>query len=302
MRSLPKVLLCLLFALLLCSASAWGKQLQVVATFSILQDFVEQVGGELVKVNTLIPRGADPHSWEPTPREARVLAQADLVVANGAGFDDWLLPMVKSAAGPNVPLILASQGLKVLDSGHEHHGHHGGEAHAGDPHLWLSVSHAIAYVEKITAALVELAPTQEAYFQERSRAYIEKLWELDERILNELEIIPRENRIIVTYHNAFSYFAERYQFSVAEFLVNNPEAEPSPRDLTRLVQLLAGQAKPALFTEPQLSAGKRYLETLAGEVGAEVYTLYSDSLTPEVPTYFALMEHNLQTLLEALQP
>lgn len=302
MRSLPKTLLCLLFVLVVFSASAFGKPLQVVATFSILQDFVEQVGGELVEVNTLIPRGADPHSWEPTPREARVLAQADLVVANGAGFDDWLFPVVKSAAGPNVPLVLASQGQEVLASGHEHHGHQGEGAHAGDPHLWLSAVNAIAYVERITEALVQLAPSQEAYFLERSSAYIQKLRDLDARILLELESIPRENRIIVTYHNAFSYFAERYQFSVAEFLVNNPEAEPSPRDLTRLVKLLAKQAKPALFTEPQLSAGRRYLETLAGEVGAEVYTLYSDSLSPEVPTYLALMEYNLQTLLEALRP
>jgi zinc/manganese transport system substrate-binding protein len=274
-------------------------QIQVVTTFSILHDFVSQVGGEQVVVNSLVPAGADPHTWEPSPREASLVAKADLVVANGAGFDDWLLPLVQNAARPGVPIVLASEGLSVFEQDHDHQGHQHG--HESDPHLWLSVPNAIAYVEKITAALAELSPEHSQYFTGRSKVYLQELEALDQKMLELLAEISPKNRVLVTYHNAFSYLAERYGFEVAEFLVENPEAEPSPRDLGRLVELLRNLSKPVVFTEPQLTSGTRYVQALAREVGAQVYVLYSDSLTSEVSTYVEMMEYNLQVLLEALR-
>lgn len=278
------------------ASSLEARQLQVVTTFSILQDFVQQVGGREVAVHALVPLGADPHTWEPSPREAGLVAKADLLVANGAAFDDWLLPVMRSAAGPHVSLILASEGLSLLEA-HTHHGH----THAHDPHLWLSVPNAVAYVERITQALQELSPDRADYFAENAARYIQELWALDGRLAAELAEIPPENRIIVTYHNAFSYLAERYGFEVVEFLVHNPEAEPNPRDLGRLVELVKQLEKPAVFTEPQLNSGTRYIQALAQEAGVQVFTLYSDSLSEAVPTYVEMMEYNLQVLLEALQ-
>jgi len=297
-RLSPWLLAALLVGLVLGGNSGEARPLQVVATFSILQDFVQQVGGEAVAVQALVPLGADPHTWEPSPRDAVLLAKADLVVANGAGFDDWLLPLVQGAVRPGVPVILlAEEGMSLLAGGHGNHGHE----HAADPHLWLSVANAVAYVERIADVLRELRPEQEAYFAQRSGDYTTRLWALDEKLEKELGRIPAENRVIVTYHNAFSYLAERYGFSVAEFLVENPEAEPNPRELGRLVGLLQSLGRPVVFTEPQLTSGTRYMQTLAREAGAQVFTLYSDSLTAEVPTYIDMMEHNLQVLLEALQ-
>ena len=272
-----------------------AKELRVVTTFSILEDFVQQIGGERVEVNSLIPRGADPHTWEASPKEARLVAQADLLVANGGGFDDWLLSLVENAAKADTPVILVSQGLPILEHNHGQHGH------GGDPHFWLSVPNAIFYAEQIMQALVDLLPIEAPYFQERGNTYIQELVELDQQMVDELGRIPEENRVIVTYHNAFSYLAERYGFEVVEFLVDNPEAEPSPRDLGRLVALLKGQETPVLFAEPQLGSGTRYMQTLAREIRGEIYTLYSDTLTSEVPTYVEMMRYNMKTLAEALK-
>lgn len=282
-------------------AFAQATELKVVTTFSILEDLVRQVGGNKVEVTSLIPPGADPHSWEPTPKEARLVAQADLLVANGGGFDHWLISLQKSAARSGVPLVIVSDGLTTLAHDHEHehddHGHH----HEGDPHFWLSVPNAIHYVEQITEALVELSPEDAPYYLARSETYRNELVKLDQLILAKLEQIPMENRVIITYHNAFSYLAERYGFAVVEFLVENPEGEPSARDLGRLVQLLKKQPNPVIFTEPQLNISKRYVQTLAGEINGKVYVLYSDSLDANITTYIEMMEYNADTLVEALQ-
>ncbi len=278
-----------------------GHELQVVTTFSILEDLVQQVGGDRVIVNSLVPRGSDPHSWEPTPREARMVAQAELLIANGGGFDDWLLGLMKNAAKVDSLLVFASQGLEALEHGHAHGEGDDHNHHHGDPHFWLNVPNSIFYVDQITQGLVTASPDDASYFQERSRAYIEELVELDEWIVGECEKIPRENRVIVTYHNAFSYLAAGYGFEVAEFLVTNPEAEPSPRDLARLVDLLGGMNKRVLFAEPQLTSGTRYMQALAKEVGGELYTLYSDSLSTEISTYVEMMKYNTRTLVEALE-
>lgn len=268
-----------------------AEKIQAVATFSILEDFVRQVGGDRVEVVSLIPLNVDPHSWEPSPKEARYVANAHILLANGGVFDHWLVNLQESVAGPNVPLIVVSEGLAYLNQ----------SEHGGDPHFWLSVPNAIHYVKNITAALVELSPADAPYFSKRSAAYIARLESLDRSLLVELGEIPAEKRIIVTYHNAFSYFAQRYGFSVAEFLVHNPAGEPTAKDMARLVEILKQQQNPVVFSEPQISAGDRYLRALVKEIGGTIEVLYSGSLTPEVSTYIAMMELNKKTLLEALQ-
>lgn len=290
----------ILVGLVILASPTYASEFKVVATFSILEDLVEQVGGERVEVSSLIPRGADPHTWEPTPRDARLVAQADLLVANGGGFDDWLFRLMENAAKADTPLVIASQGLEQVEHNHDdNHGH--AHHHDGDPHFWLSVPNAISYVQQITSALVRLAPGEAAYFHDRSSAYVRELVELDHWMVDELSQIPTENRIIVTYHNAFSYLAEQYGFGVAEFLVANPDTEPSPRDLARLVNLLQGMSSRAVFTEPQLAGGTRYMQALIEEVGGNLFTLYSDSFSEGIATYVEMMKYNTRTLLEALE-
>lgn len=278
------------------SVSVEAGKTKVVTTFPILADFAQEVGGDRVEVISLVPIGADPHSWEPTPRDARSVASAQIVFSNGGGFDAWLDRLIRNAADPDTPVIVLSEGLVPLQAEH-HHGHE----HEGDPHFWLSVPNAIYYVERISEALSALERENAAYFQKRTADYVQKLEELDQWLLTELGKIPPENRVIITYHNAFSYLAHRYGFSVAEFLVNNPESEPTARDMAQMVKLLNSYKKPVIFMEPQISGGHRYTAALANEVGGSVYILYSDSFTQEVSSYIEMMYTNGKTLVEALQ-
>lgn len=292
----------LVFSILFMGGFIQANEIQVVTTFSILEDFVREIGGERVVVQSLVPIGADPHSWEATPKEIRLVAQADLLVANGGGFDAWLIPLAKNAASVRTPLIFALEGEPMIhEHDHDHdHDHDYGHEHEGDEHLWLSIPHAISYVQRITEALIEVSPADASYFTARLAVYKGKLEELDREIQEQFSRIPVENRVLVSYHNAFSHFAERYGFRVAH-LVENPEAEPSPRDLSRVVQLLKQQKNPVVFTEPQISVGYRYMQTLAKEVQGTVLTLYSDSLSSDVQSYIDLMQYNAKTIVEALQ-
>lgn len=294
----PKIgVLVLIMLLGTCTFMVEAGDIRIVTTFPILADFAQEVGGDRADVISLVPIGADPHSWEPTPRDARSVASAHIVFSNGGGFDAWLDRLISNAASPDTPVVVLSEGLVPLAGGEHNHGHE----HEGDPHFWLSVPNAIYYVERMAAALSALVPENEEYFQERAADYIQKLEELDAWLLTEISKIPPENRVLVTYHNAFSYLADRYGFSVVEFLVHNPQSEPTARDMVEMVKLLSSYNKPVVFMEPQISSGHRYAEALTNEVGGSVRILYSDSLTQDVSSYLDMMYLNGKTLVEALQ-
>lgn len=270
---------------------------KVVTSFSILADFVTQVGGDKVEVQSIIPLGGDPHHWEATSREAANIANADILFYNGMGLELWLDKLVESAAKDSLHKVVLSQGLTPLPGvTHDIHNHE-----SGDPHFWLDVQYAIHYVKVITETLVGVDPANKEYYQKRTQAYLDKLIDLDDWLVEQVASIPQENRKIVSYHDSFNYLAHRYGLTVVGFVVNNPDREPSPRDLGNLTKALAGQKRKIIFTEPQVGSGQRYAEVLAKEVGGKVYTLYSDSLTPEVSTYLDMMYFNGKTLVEALQ-
>ncbi len=280
-------------------------QINAVATFPILADFVAAVGGELVNVSSLIPFGGDPHSWEPTPQHARMVADADVVFANGLGLEIWLDRLVESAADGNVPVVVLSDGLPALpyhsDEGHGSHSGHGHSHGDYDPHMWLDVTYAMAYVKRIAEVLGQLDPENAAIYRKQAEGYLEQLVELDQWLLDAAAQIPDANRRIITYHHAFAYFSARYGFTIAAYLVLNPDREPSARDMMELTKLLASHPRRVMFTEPQVSIGKRYTEVAVKEVGGTLFTLYTGSLTESVPTYIDMMRHNGMVLLEALR-
>lgn len=279
------------------SGGALGQSLKAAASFVIIADFVRQVGGDYVEVVTLVPALADPHTWEPTPQDARNLASAHVLFVNGAGYEEWLRDLVASAAPPSMPIVELSHGLEPLPGpSHSVHSH---DQH--DPHFWLSVPNAVHYVERIAQTLMDLDPERAQYYRERANTYQRELWELDRWLLEQLAQIPEENRVLVTYHNAFAYFAQRYGFTAAPFLVHHPDREPTAKDMAALVKALSSLAKPVVFAEPQFTVGERYVQSLAEEIGGEVRVLLSATLTAEVSTYVDLMRYNGQVLLEALR-
>lgn len=285
-----------LLALLLWHAPAVAQEkLKVVATFSILADFVKNVGGERVAVSALVGPNGDAHVYQPTPGDAKTLAAAQVVITNGLGFEGWINRLVK-ASGTKAPMIVATRGIKPRKA-EDDHGH--GDA---DPHAWQSVANAKRYVENIRDALVAADPAAKDVYEANAAAYAAKLDALDAEVKAAIEKIPADRRRIITTHDAFGYFAAAYGVTFIAPQGVSTEAEVSARDVARIITQIRKQKIPAVFLENVTD--KRLLERIGAESGARIGgTLYSDALTDEkgaAPTYLDMMRHNVKQLAAAL--
>ena len=283
-------------ALLLWHAPAVAQEkLKVVATFSILADFVKNVGGERVAVSALVGPNGDAHVYQPTPGDAKTLGDARVVVTNGLGFEGWINRLVK-ASGTKAPMIVATKGIKPRKA-EDDHGH--GDA---DPHAWQSVANAKRYVANIRDALVAADPAAKDVYEANAAAYASKLDALDAEVKTAIEKIPADRRRIITTHDAFGYFAGAYGVTFIAPQGVSTEAEVSAKDVARIITQIRKQKIPAVFLENVTD--KRLLERIGAEGGARIGgTLYSDALTDEkgaAPTYLDMMRHNVKQLAAAL--
>jgi zinc/manganese transport system substrate-binding protein len=283
-------------ALLLWHAPAVAQEkLKVVATFSILADFVKNVGGERVAVSALVGPNGDAHVYQPTPGDAKTLGDAKVVVTNGLGFEGWINRLVK-ASGTKAPMIVATKGIKPRKA-EDDHGH--GDA---DPHAWQSVANAKRYVENIRDALIAADPAAKVVYEANAAAYAAKLDALDAEVKAAIEKIPADRRRIITTHDAFGYFAAAYGVTFIAPQGVSTEAEVSARDVARIITQIRKQKIPAVFLENVTD--KRLLERIGAESGARIGgTLYSDALTDEkgvAPSYVDMMRHNVRQLASAL--
>ncbi len=278
-------------ALLLTPAAVQAAPLRVVASFSLLADLLQAVGGSTISVQTLVGPGADAHVFTPTPIDAQRLAQAELVVVNGLGFEGWLDRLVR-ASGYKGPVLVATQGVTLLQRGGR-----------PDPHAWQSLVAAQRYVENLREALVRLRPAAAAEINARAAAYTLQLADLDASIRQRMAKVPPTERRIVTSHDAFGYFGQAYGLEILAAQGWNTGSEASAADVARLIRQLKAQNARALFVEN--ISDPRLMERVAREAGARVGgTLYSDALSPpgtEADTYLRLMAHNANTVLAALQ-
>lgn len=292
-----------------CGAGTGGGsegELRVSATISVIEDLVGQVGGDRVEVSSIVPAGADVHTFQPSPSDAREISESEVVFQNGLGLEEWMGDLIESAGGENQTVVVLSEGLEPLEHGDEHGAEEESGAeeeheHAeGNPHLWLDAHSAERYVERIRDALAEADPEGAEEYRANAEEYLEELEELDAYIEEQAQSIPEENRKLVTFHDAFPYFAEAYGFELVDVIIQNPEAEPSSREAARLVREIEEEQVPAVFTEPQFNQG--LAETIAAEAGVEVYELYSDSLVddPEADTYVRMMRTNIDRVKEGL--
>ena len=291
---LKRLALILLLATIAAPAVAQEK-LKVVATFSILADLVRNVGGDRVVVDALVGPNGDAHVYQPSPADARTLADAKLVFANGLGFEGWIDRLVK-ASGTKAPTVVATKGVKPRKA-EDGHGH--GEA---DPHAWQSVANARIYVANIRDALVAADPAARDVYEANAAAYARKLDALDAEVKTAIEKIPADRRRIITTHDAFGYFAGAYGVTFIAPQGVSTEAEVSAKDVARIITQIRKQKIPAVFLENVTD--KRLLERIGAEGGARIGgTLYSDALTDEkgaAPTYLDMMRHNVKQLAAAL--
>lgn len=262
--------------------AAPAAHLRAVASLELFADMVRNVGGDRVDVMTLLPSGADPHTYEPSPGRVADIARADVVFVNGLGLEGNVLDVIgESASGAVVEL---TEGLDTIDE---------------NPHLWLDVTNAARYAERIRDALIRLDPDGRDEYEANAEAYLEKLGTLDREIEEAIQAIPRERRKLVTFHAAFAYLARRYGLEVVAVVVPSPGQEPSARDVAELIELLRPEDAPAVFKEPQFNNG--VLEQAAEDAGVPVFELLSDSYTEGVSSYIELMRFNLRQLQEALR-
>ena len=288
-----------LAALLAASPARAQQRLNVIASFSILGDFVKNVGGDGVEVATLVGPNGNAHVYAPSPGDAKKVADAKLVFVNGLGFEGWLERLVK-ASGTKAPIVIATKGIKPLERTGDHdHDHDHGRA---DPHAWQSVANAKIYVANIRDALIVADPTgKDAYFA-NAAAYLAKLDALEREVREVIAKIPADRRRVITSHNAFGYFQNAYGVNFIAPQGVSTEAEASAKDVAAIIAQIKKQKAAAVFLENVTDP--RLVEQIARETGAKVGgTLYSDALTDDkgdATTYIDLIRHNLRQLASAL--
>ncbi|CAM3371092.1 Metal ABC transporter substrate-binding protein [Bordetella sputigena] len=290
-----------------------GAPLHVVASFSILGDMVRQIGGDDVRVDTLVGPDGDAHEYEPTPADARALSTARLLVVNGLNFETWLARLVKSANFKGATVV-ASEGVQPRDfddddvggqaadaGSHGGHGHH--DAHV-DPHAWQSLANGALYARNIGAALAKADPTHADAYRQRTDAYVARIEALDQRVKQAFAALPAERRRVVTSHDAFGYFGQAYGVTFISTMGISTDAEPSAADLARIIDQVKREKVPAVFLENV--SNPRLGQRIAHESGAKLGgTLYSDALArPGLPaaTYLGMFEWNLSQFMAALKP
>lgn len=308
--------------------------LKVLAVESFLADIAQNVAGDRLLVESLVPRGIDPHTYEPTPQEVARIAESQVLILNGAGFEEWLTETLRNAGGQRL-VIEASTGLtprhwaeeethtadsapdencpatepsqtqnqevcEVLPSRTENL-----HAEEGDPHFWLDPTNVIHYVENIRDGLSQADPQGNDDYSRNAAAYIAEMQALDAWIAGQVAQIPPDQRLLVTNHESFGYFADRYGFEIIGTIIPSVStlAMPTPQELARLIDTIRATGVKAIFletgTNPQLA------EQIAREAGIKVIaSLYTHSLSApggEAPTYIEMMKYNTRTIVEALR-
>ena len=275
---------------------------RVLAVETFLTDIAQNVAGDRLAVDALMPIGVDPHAFEPTPQDVARIAKSQVLITNGAGFETWLSKVLENAGGKRL-VVEAAAGLssrqaragEIVDPDHAE----------TDPHFWLDPISVIKYTENIRDALSQVDPEGTALYAKNAEAYIGKLRELDAWITDQVQQVPESRRLLVTNHESFGYFADRYGFRVVGTVIPSVStgASPSAQQLASLVDHLKATNAPAIFLET--GANPQLANQLAQETGIKIVNdLYTHSVTEpsgNAPTYIDMMRYNVQKIVEALK-
>jgi len=282
-------------AALLSSPLAMAKTVNAVASFSILGDIVQEVGGEHVKVTTLVGPDGDPHSFEPSPKDSKAINASDVVFVSGLGLDGWIDRLV-TASGYKGHLVTASEGVnsrKMEEDGKQ----------ITDPHAWNSMANGVIYATNVMNALIKVDPEDADYFRQRGTAYIEQLQKLDAWAKTEFTGIPQSKRKVLTSHDAFGYFGQEYHVSFMAPVGFSTEAEASASGVASLIKQIKAEKVKTYFIENQTDP--RLVKQIAAASGAEPGgELYPEALSgPKGPatTYVKAFKHNVETIVASMK-
>jgi zinc/manganese transport system substrate-binding protein len=282
-------------------------KLQVVATFSVLGDLVKNVAGDAAEVVTLVGPDGDTHTFEPTPQDGVAIADADVLFENGVGLEPWLDKMYASSRS-KAPRVVVTKGLELRE-GECHHSPAEKEKpheHEDDPHVWHDVLNAVHMVQVIRDRVAEIDPAHADQYKANAAAYLERLNGLHRWVEETVSTLPKDRRKLVTSHDTFGYFAERYGFKLVESAlgsVSTEAADPSAADFAKLVGTIKAAKVHAIFAENVHNP--KLMERLAREAGVTMAPpLYTDALGQpgsSGDTYEKMVRHNVTTIVSALK-
>lgn len=278
-----------------------AEKLRVIATTNIVADVVGNVGGDRIELTGLLPVGADPHAYEPTPQDLRAVAGAHVIFANGVGLEEFLDEMIRNASG-DAPVIPVSQGVDLLevDPGEVDEPDNAG----ADPHTWFDPNNVVIWVRNIEGALSSLDPDNAGVYEVNAQAYVAKLETLDAWIREQVSQVPEENRKIVTDHRVLGYFARAYGFELIGAVVEaySAAAEPSAQEIVALEDNIRQFRVPAVFVGRTVNA--KLAARVAEDTGIQLVPLYTGSLSEaggEAVSYLDFMRYDVSAITTALK-
>ena len=276
-----------------------GEKLKTLATTSIVGDVVKQIGGDYVEVRTLLPLGADPHTFEATPQDVVAIADAQVIFANGAGLEEFLNKLLQNAGG-SAPVVSISDGIQLRQLAANDPDHHLN----GDPHTWFSPVNVMVWTHNIAHALAALVPAQAVEFKARAWDYEEALAKLDTWIKEQVAQVPQEKRKLVTDHETYGYFADRYGFEQIGAVIPSfsTVAQPSAQELAQMEDAVRQHNVKAIFVSNTVNSALS--KRVADDMGIKLVTLYHASLGPAgsgVESYLDLIRYNTTAIVNALK-
>jgi zinc/manganese transport system substrate-binding protein len=296
------VVLCLLSFCAVGLQSPAAAPLRVITSISPVTDLVKQVGGEVIQLQTLVPTGVSSHTFQPTPGDVQYLTQADLVILNGLSLESAIEKLVRCCGNPKATLL--KLGDRTLGQEEWMFGFSFPKSEGNpNPHLWLNVEIAMRYVELIREQLCALDPQHGKQYRGNAARSLDHLSRLDRCIAMAVGTIPPEARTLVTYHDAWPYFAKRYGLSVLAVVQPANFAEPSAREVARIVDQLRQADVPAIFGSEIFSS--KVAQKIAREAGIRFITPLYDEVLPGTPgepqhSYSGMMQRNVATIVAGL--
>lgn len=264
-----------------------GKKIQVATTISVLNSFVQGVGGEHVVVKNIVPVGASPETFAPAPQDVATVADADLLVENGAGLESWLDRLLRDAGSRTLRVVVCADGLPVKND---------------NPHLWMDPVRAQHYVLEIRDALISADPSHAADYRRNAADYDARLDGLIAWIHGRIATVPASHRYMIVFHNAWQYYNDRFGITTLGFVERNPGQEPNPQQIARLIDLAKQHHVRGVFSEPEYSP--KLLYSIAQGAGMKVVeNLYDDSIgtDPRVANYIDMLTYDTNAIVQTLR-
>jgi len=289
---MKKIILILASAILTLSLPAQDKKV-VTSSASMLWDMVANIAGDKVYNRLIVPIGGDPHIYEPTPNDARKVASSDLIFVNGLTFEGWVTELIDNS-GTKAKTITVTEGINAISSSQYEN--------AYDPHAWMDVSLAQTYIKNIKEGLVELDPPNASYYESNYQAYSKRLKVLDAYIMKRVQEIPEKQRVLITSHDAFSYYGRRYGIQVEGIIGISTESEAQTSDMTRISNVIKSSGVPSIFVESTINP--KLIKQIAKDNNLTIGgSLFADSIGEKGSggnSYYDMLKSNTDVIVNAL--